>query len=180
MKALAALLLLALVGCAPPIHVTQDYDPGAKLGGLLTWAWQPGYPQPTGDPRLDSDLLNARIKAALENGLAAKGLIQAASPDRADFGVAYHVALTQKLDARTIYTGYGPYRGGYGAPTTTVVDQYEVGTLLVDFISPATKSVIWRGTAQSRVNESRDPEERQALVQAAVDKLLAQFPPAPK
>jgi hypothetical protein len=39
--------------------------------------------------------------------------------------------------------------------------------------------VIWRGTAQSRVNESRDPQERQALIQAAVDKLLAQFPPQP-
>jgi hypothetical protein len=60
-----------------------------------------------------------------------------------------------------------------------VVNQYEVGTLLVDFIDPATKRVIWRGTAQSRVNESRDPEERQALLRAAVERLLAQFPPRP-
>ena len=179
MRALRFLLLLALAACAPAIKVTQDWDPGAKLDGLRTWAWQAESPQPTGDPRLDSDLLNARIRSALESGLAARGFTPAASPEKADFSVAYHVALTQKLDARTIYSGYGPYRG-WGGGATTVVDQYEVGTLLVDFISPATKSVIWRGTAQSRVQESADPEERQARVRAAVEKLLAQFPPKPE
>ena len=57
------------------------------------------------------------------------------------------------------------------------MDQYEVGILLVDFIDPKSDTVVWRGGAQSRVNERRDPEERQALVRAAVDQLLAQFPP---
>ena len=174
-----ALALLLLCACAPAIKVTQDWDPSAKLDALRTWAWQPGFPRATGDPRLDSELLNARIKSALESGLAAKGFTAAPSPERADFSVAYHLALAEKLDARTVYRGYGPYGGWYGG-ATTYVDQYEVGVLLVDFIDPKAKTVIWRGAAQSRVNESRDPEERQALIQAAVDKLLAQFPPQPK
>jgi hypothetical protein len=180
-KVLCLIALAVLSGCAPAIRVTQDWDPGAKLDGLRTWAWQEGFPRPTGDPRLDSDLLNARIKAAIESGLAEKGFTPAAG-EKADFSVAYHVALTQKLDAHTTYSGYGPYRGGGGAPggaPTTVVNQYEMGTLLVDFIDPSTKRVIWRGTAQSRVNESRDPEERQALLRAAVERLLTQFPPRP-
>jgi hypothetical protein len=174
----AGLLLVCLAACAPAIKVGQDYDPAAKLDGLHTWAWQPGFPRPTGDPRLDSGLLNERIQSALESGLATKGFSPAAV-DEADFLVAYHVAIESKLDARTMYTGYGPYRG-WGGGATTIVDQYEQGTLLVDFIDPKTHNVIWRGTAQSRVQESRDPEERQARVQAAVDKLLAQFPPQPK
>jgi len=179
MRVAPVLALVVLVACAPSIRVTQDWDPAANLGGLHSWAWQPGYPRPTGDPRLDSDLLNERIRSALESGLAAKGLTRAASPERADFTVAYHVAILEKLDARTMSTGYGPYRGWAGS-TTTIVDQYEVGTLLVDFISPAAKQVMWRGTAQSRIQESRDPQERQALIDRAVGELLAQFPPQPK
>lgn len=176
MTALRALLLCGLVACAPAVKVTQDWDPAAKLDGLHTWAWQPGFPKATGNPRLDSELLNARIKTAIESALSVKGFVRATSPDRADFAVAYHVALESKLDARTIYSGYGPYRG-WGGDATTVVDQYEVGVLLVDFIDPKTKRVIWRGSAQSRVNESSDPQERQERIQTAVDKLLAQFPP---
>jgi hypothetical protein len=178
MKTLRALVLIALAACAPAIKVSQDYDPAARLQGLNTWAWQPGYPKPTGDPRLDSDLLNERIRTAIESGLAAKDYTRVDSPEKADFTVAWHVAIAEKLDARTMYTGYGPYRG-WGGGATTVVDQYEVGMLLVDFISPRTKQVIWRGTAQSRVQESRDPQERQARIDAAVEKLLAQFPPQP-
>ena len=179
MRSLRALILVLLTACAPAIQVSQDWDPGAKLSALRSWTWQPGYPQKTGDPRLDSDLLNERIRTALESGLAAKGFTRAESAEQADFTVAWHVAIQDKLDARTMYTGYGPYRG-WGGGATTVVDQYEVGTLLVDFVSPATRQVIWRGTAQSRVQESRDPQERQARIDAAVDKLLAQFPPQPK
>jgi hypothetical protein len=173
---LAALLLACLAGCAPSIKVAQDYDPSAPLASLRTWAWQPGVPQATGAPRLDNGLLNARVKAALERGLADKGYAVSADPDAADFTVAYHLAIDKKLDARTIYSGYGPYRGWAGS-AHTVVEQYDVGMLIVDFIHPGSDAVVWRGTAQSRVNQSRDPAEREALVQAAVDKLLAQFPP---
>ncbi len=178
--AIASLLIACLAGCAPAIKVTQDYDPAAQLTGLRTWAWQPGVRQASGDPRLDNSLLNARVKAAIEKGLADRGYATAADPEAADFTVAYHLAIDKKLDARTIYTGYGPYRGWAGGGTQTVVDQYDVGMLIVDFIHPASDAVVWRGSAQSRVNETRDPEERQALVQAAVDKLLAQFPPQPR
>ena len=179
MKVLHALALCAaLASCAPSIKVTQDYDPAAQLTGLRTWAWQAGVAQPTTrDPRLDGPVV-ARVKSALEAGLAANGFTPAASPEAADFTVAYYLAIDQKLDVRSMYAGYGGYWGGGRA--RTVVDQYEVGMLIVDFINPKTDTAIWRGTAQSRINESRDPAERQALVQTAVDKLLAQFPPQPK
>ena len=127
-------------------------------------------------PRLDGPVV-ARVRSALEAGLAARGFTPTASPEAADFTVAYYLAIDQKLDVRSTHAGYGPYWAG-GA--RTVVDQYEVGMLIVDFINPKTDTAVWRGTAQSRINESRDPDERQALVQAAVDKLLAQFPPQPK
>ena len=168
--------LLTLCGCST-VSVSADWDPGADFGALRTWSWQKDAVPGTGDPRLDDPLVHARIQKAIEVALPAKGY-PAVTSGAPDFTVSYHIAIQRKLDAHTIYQGYGPYRGWYGSGSTqTIVDDYELGTLLVDFISPKSNAVIWRGKAQSRLYELKSPEERQARVQAAVDELLAQFPP---
>ena len=168
--------LLVLGGCTT-VSVSADWDPSANLASLRTWAWQQNAIPRTGDPRLDDPLVQARIQNALEHALGEMGHPELAA-GKPDFYVSYHIAIQQKLDARTIYRDYGPYRGWYGAGgAQTIVDEYELGMLLVDFIDPKTNSVIWRGKAQSRLQELKTPEERQARVQAAVDQLLAQFPP---
>jgi len=177
-RALAVCLALALAACNS-IEVKQDWDPSESFGSLRTWAWQSQTPAVSGDPRVDDPLVHSRIQTAIESALTQKGL--AKSSGKPDVLVAYHIALQQKLDARTIYTGYGPYRGWYGVGgTETVVDTYDLGTLLIDFVSPQSNNVIWRGTGQSRIQELRTPEERQARIQDAVDRILGQFPPPPK
>jgi uncharacterized protein DUF4136 len=171
----ALFLCLALTACST-IEVNQDWDPSASFTGLHTWAWQSATPTLTGNARLDDPMLHGRIQSAIEKSLAEKGFTNAAG--KPDVLVAYHVALDQKLDARTIYTGYGPYRGWYGVGgAQTVVDTYDVGTLLIDFVSPDSNTVIWRGSGQSRIQELKTPEERQARIQDAVDRILKQFPP---
>ncbi len=177
--ALAWLLAFALAGCSS-VQVNQDWDPGADFGRLKTWAWQSSTPALTGNPRLDDPLLHARIQAAIEKSLSEKGYRKVTS-GKPDFLVTYHVALQQKLDAHTIYTGYGPYRGWAAVGgARTVVDTYDVGTLLIDFISLETNDVIWRGSAQSRIHELNTPEERQKRIQDVVDRVLNQFPPKSK
>jgi hypothetical protein len=171
-------LLWSLAACSS-VQVKQDWDPNANFSGLHTWNWQSSTPALTGNPRLDDPLVHSRIQSALAATLRSKGYAQTAS--KPDFLVTYHVAIQQKLDAQTIYTGYGPYRGWYGVGgTQTVVDQYDLGTLLVDFIDPGTNNVIWRGTAESRLQELKTPEEREARVKDAVERLLNQFPPPGK
>ena len=177
LRVFTGLVLFALAACSS-VEVKQDWDPNARFESLHTWAWQSSTPALTGNARLDDPLVHARIQSALESALAAKGYTKTAS--KPDFLVAYHIAIQQRLDARTIYTGYGPYRGWYGVGgTQTVVDEYDLGTLLVDFIDPNSNSVTWRGTAQSRLQELKTPEERPARIQDAVDRLLEQFPPKP-
>ncbi len=167
---------LVLTACTT-VSVSADWDPAADFATLSTWSWQKDAIPGTGDPRLDDPLVQARIQKAIETALPAKGYPQVTSGP-SDFTVSYHIAIQRKLDAHTIYRGYGPYRGWYGAGgTQSVIDDYELGTLLVDFISPKTNTVIWRGKAQSRLYEIKSPQERQERVQAAVDELLAQFPP---
>ena len=50
--------------------------------------------------------------------------------------------------------------------------------LVVDFVDPREKDLIWRGTASGSVDPHRTPEERTARVQEAVWKMLDQYPPA--
>jgi len=172
---LALALALALSACSS-VQVKTDWDPEADFAGLHTWAWQKETPSPTGNPRLDDPLVHKRIQAAILAALARRGYTKV-DQGRPDFEVAYHVAIEQRLDAQTIYTGYGPYRGGGMAGAHTVVDSYDLGTLMIDFISPVTNSVIWRGTAQSRLQDLKTPAEREQRVQEVVDEVLDKFPP---
>ena len=168
-------LALALAACSS-VQVKSDWDPEASFADLHTWAWQSSTPVLTGDARLDDPLVHKRIQAAIRTALDGRGYRQLLE-GKPDFEVAYHVAINRKLDAQTIYTGYGPYRGWGMGGTRTIVDEYEVGTLMIDVVSPVTKAVIWRGTAQSRLQDLRTPEEREKRAQEVVDQVLARFPP---
>jgi hypothetical protein len=175
MRAACLAIAVALCACST-VEVNSDWDPSAKFSGLRTWTWQRGTPEATGNPRLDDPLVHKRIQTAIVLGLQKKGYRLVSPPEKPDFEVSYNVAINQKLDARTIYTGYGPYRGWVGG-SQTIVDTYDVGTLILDFVDPATNSVIWRGTAQTRLQELKTPEERERRVQEVVDDVLERFPP---
>ena len=178
---LAAVLGLAVSGCAG-FQVTQDYDPAADFSGYRSWYWLP--PSVSGDPRVDNDLVHARIRRAVESSLSARGF-RKTSTGEGDFGVGYHVLIEGKTDVRTIdnYYGYGPGWGRYGGRvggvySETYVDQYEEGTLILDVVDTGSMSLAWRGSTSARVQENLDPQARAERVQKAVDAILAEFPPS--
>jgi hypothetical protein len=55
--------------------------------------------------------------------------------------------------------------------------QYEEGSLILDFVDPQTKQLIWRGSAKAEVDDVKTPEKREALIDEAVQKILKNFPP---
>lgn len=172
-------LALAVAGCAS-IYVSSDWDPQADFGHLHAWAWFPQARLTSGDPRLDSGLLDLRIRAAVEAELGARGFTSA-EPVSADFLVAYHVALDRKLQATTIddYYGSAGFRHWSGPGyTQTYVSEVEVGTLMLDVLDARSHELIWRGTAQAEVIADATPEEREARVREAVRRMLERFPPA--
>jgi hypothetical protein len=180
MPRLAAAALLALLGLGSgcsTIAVDADWNPNARFEGMKSWAWLPRHPEKPAPETVDATLLNQRIENAVEDELAARGFTL--TEEVPDFYVAYHVAIENKLEARTLYSGWGP--GVWVGPmwSETYIDEYQLGTLLIDFIDPARLEVIWRGRAQGRVEPLRSPEKREARVREAVTKVLAQFPPKP-
>lgn len=174
-------VLLAVTGlvlACSTVSVDSDWDPHVSFANLHTWAWIPEQAKPTGDARLDDPLVHKRIRQAIADTLSARGY-QQLEAGRPDFFVAYHVAITQKLTTRTIYTGYHPYGYWGGGFAQTQVEPYDEGTLLIDVIDPRTMDLIWRGKAQSRLYELHDPAKREARVREVVGKVLDRFPPKP-
>jgi hypothetical protein len=173
--ALAALLTLALAGCSS-IRIDTDYDPQADFSALRSYAWLAETQPPTGDPRIDNALVDARIRDAIDAQLAERGL-EKVDASRADFLVAYHVVVERRLDVQTLYRSYGRAGWGGGGYSDTVVRDYEEGMLLIDFLRSETGDLLWRGSAQARLRERRTPEARYAHTQKVVGKILAAYPP---
>jgi len=173
---LCALAVIAvLLGCTT-VNVDSDYEPGTDFSSLRQYAWLWPAQPPTGDPRIDNPLLDARLRGAIDAELARRGVVKVAS-EAADFLVAYQVAVQNKTDVQTIYRSYGRAGWGGAGSVDTVVQQYDEGTLWVDFLRPSSGELLWRGSARTRLREQRSPEARDAYVKEIVAQLLAQYPP---
>jgi hypothetical protein len=172
----AVIVVMLASGCSG-VRVATDYDRSVDLHALKTYAWATPRRQPTGDPRLDNPLLEARIERAIESAMNTQGL-RPADPGDADFLVAYHVVIDQRSDVTEVPTGFG-YRGFWGGfyGSRVQVDQYEVGTLLIDFIERASDRLVWRGSGEARLHDRGSPEDRDARAQRTVDAILERFPP---
>ena len=173
--------LVLLLWCCSPVMVSLDYDLSADFDKYRTFDWYPG-PQPkTGDVRVDSPLLDGRIRTAVTDTMLAKGY-QRVNDGRPDFFLAYHLTIRSKIEADTFNTGIGfggyPYWGGVGYETR--IREYDEGMLIVDVIDVATDKLVWRGTGTRRVTETSDPEKTTRVVNQTVAEILAQFPPQPK
>ncbi len=188
-RCILGLFLVLLLGCST-IQVSNDYNPSydfRKLHSFVILYNKSG-----------ESLAKERIVKALTEAFEAKGY-KAASKDKADFYVVFHVNVTNKrqivTDYKTIgvpYYGYGyyghrhPYRYSGGTAVVPVYREinYKEGKIVVDALDSKTKKIFWRGTATDRLKSLKTPEERWEYIKEVVTKLLASFPaknkPAPK
>jgi len=160
--------------CATPVDL--DYDPQVHFDALHTWAWATASPAPGADPRASNDLLDARIRRAVDAVLTARGYrhIESGEPD---FRVAYHAAIESKLDvddSRSVFGYPGFYRSYYG---DVIVRQYDVGTLMLDILSGRDPHLIWRASTHVDFQAPGTPEQREARIREAVSHMLQRFPP---
>ncbi len=64
------------------------------------------------------------------------------------------------------------------APRKTVVNEYAVGTLVVDMFDAKTKNLVFRGTAEDEISDN--PEKNAKRLEKASTKLFKDFPPKAK
>ena len=171
-------ILISLTACST-LQVTSDFDPSANFTKLKTFAWEVPAKEKTGNVRLDNPILEKRIKANVENVLAAKGFTKLDS-GTPDFYIGYHVALQDKVSVSSMnnYYGYAPGWGwNYAYAGGVDVYQYEQGSLTLDIVDSASNQLIWRGSAQAEVDQFAKDEKKKALLEEAITKILSGFPP---
>jgi len=168
------LALSALAGCNG-VKVWAEYDPTTDFSNLTTYGWATISPKAPNDPQTENPILDARVRVALENELAARGFQKQASGPP-DFLVGYRAVIKEKVDVRYVDDQWG-YSYTYRARTSRkTVYEYEQGTLIVDVSLPDPKRLIWRAIARDEVYPGRPQEEGDRRLAEAVRKMFDQFP----
>ena len=106
-------------------------------------------------------LLEKRIRDAIDRVLQAKGYGRKLA-GKPDFFVVYPAALKEKLDVKNMNSVYGfdpgwgwHHRGRFGSGVTGTgpyVGSYDSGTLIIDLLEERESTLIWRASAQTRVD----------------------------
>jgi Domain of unknown function (DUF4136) len=162
---LAALLLVASVAWA---EIKTDYDHKANFAGYKTYSW--------GKVQTSDSLWDQRVKDDVNSQLAAKGLSEV--PSGGDVVVNAMGTTRNQPTLNTFYDGFGGWRwGGFGESTTTV-ENYQVGTLVVDMFDGNTKGLIWRGVASGTLSDKTEKNIKN--LDKDVQKMFQHFPPSGK
>jgi Domain of unknown function (DUF4136) len=184
MKRLALLTAALLFASATPAvaqDVRYDFDKDKDFSKFKTYKWVE-----IKGAQLPDELTQKALTSAIDAELARKGLTKTDS-DNADLYIGYQTALSQEKEFTSYNTGwgYGPGWGGawYGhggmASTTTYgsTSTVYVGQLDLSMYDPATKQLVWRGSASKTLDPKAKPDKKQKNITKAVAKLLKNYPP---
>jgi hypothetical protein len=146
--------------------VKTDYDRGANFSQYKTFSFE--------KVQTENPLWVDRIESAVSAALTEKGLLQVASGGDVAV-VAVGMTKTQQ-QLNTFYDGFG---GGWRfrsfGDSTTEVENYKVGTLVVDLFDAKTKTLLWRGSASDTVSNKSINNIKN--LDKGVQKMFAKYPP---
>jgi hypothetical protein len=158
------------VACGYSIKTATDYDRTVQFSDYHSFFILKG--NPSGNPLMDQ-----RATADVESALMAKGWMELPEGE-GQAAVVVHAATKNKHTYDTFYDGWGRgWRWGGFGDTTTFVENYKVGTLVVDIFDASSKRAIWHGFASDALSDSAKSNAQ--ATEEAVDKLFRNFPGAP-
>ncbi len=175
--------MVGLAACSS-VKTSSDYEKTTDFTQYKNFTWIDT--SAGGISKMATPMMDTRIRNSIEQQLVSQGYQK--TDAGSDLYVNYSVLTEDKVDITThnLYGGYGAgwgWRGGYGyrgvQPGFTDVDvrEYKSGTLLIDFIDPASNKLIWRGMGSKRIPSSTTPEKLDKLVNTVVESILNNFPP---
>jgi uncharacterized protein DUF4136 len=163
---LTSIVVFVLTAASLAMQVKTDYDRGANFSQYKTFSFEKVQTQ---DP-----LWVDRIKSAVSAALTAKGLSQVDSGGDISIVAVGMSTTQQRLD--TFYNGFGRgWRWGGFGDSTTNVENYKVGTLVVDLFDSKTKELLWRGSASDTVSNKSANNIKN--LNKGVQKMFDKYPP---
>jgi len=165
-----AVLGISLLTCG--VAVAQDVKsqamPGTDFSKYHTYKWVT-----VEGAKYPNQIMDAEIKLAIDGQLSSKGLSKVES-DPADLYISYQVAVQQSTQWNAYGTGGFRWGGGMASAQQSTIN---TGTLVLDFYDPATKTLVWTGSATKTLNPSSNQEKNQKNLNNAMAKLLKNYPP---
>ena len=174
-----AALAATLLACAGP-SVNYDYSAGNRISTYRTFAWrspQPAYPASAGG--FDNNIMNERVKRAVEGELGAKGFTEEEVGGNPDFFVIYH-PQSEGTRSRQVGLGLGVRMGflGLGLAAPVGDPQREaVAGIVLEVEDSRSLALVWKATAVGALQGSDSPEQADSDVKLAVHDMFKRFPP---
>ena len=147
-------------------HVMVDYNHSTNFNKIKTYSWS--------TVRTANSIWDARVKEAIDKQLTAKGWVEVPAGGDVALVAVEKVSVHQQFD--TVYNGFGGRRWGGMGDSTLSVDNYKVGTLLVNVLDGHSMRLIWKGTSESDL--TGNPEKNTKKLDSDVQKMFKKFPPA--
>lgn len=173
-------LALALSGCST-IAVRTDGVPGASLASCRTYAFANEHVANADQPAAYANPMNAeRLRVAVQNNLAARGVQPAADRNSADCVVGYAMGSRQVFD--DYYAGWGAgwgggwgrgrWGGGWGYDGPWVQNETRIA---VDLFDARSHKPIWHASASQNTYELSGPKAEEKI-NAAAAAIFAKLP----
>jgi hypothetical protein len=170
-----------MAGCA-----VTDMDQSANFSQYQTYAWGESKVD-VSNPIYDSDLINKKIRATVENEFAKRGIRKNdADPD---FVVSYHTYTEEKERVSGGYPYYGSpfypfgfypfaFRWGYLYPWTSpqIKTEYTEGTLIIDIKDHQTEELVWRGSVSGSVDDVAGIRKQ---IEKGIKAIMKKYPVTP-
>jgi hypothetical protein len=181
---------LATTGCSRTKIITT-HNRAFDFAGLRTYIWSSEVTTGLGRLQNDPGLPNI-VRDMVEEQLADRGYFGGES-GQADFLVSYRAAIKGRLEGeatgdqmpgtmnffaedRAFGEGIDP-NAGMRAPEQPKLNEYDEGSLIIDFVSPDGRKLLWRGVARTRIRSRATPQQRKQRLESIVRKMMAEFPP---
>ena len=174
---------LSFAGCATKFETGSEQAPDANFARRSTFRFVPDKSQAAAEAVSSGPDWRGLISQDILAALNAKKY--RFFPNRqTDLLVAFHIVLVENESVTTLdnYLGYQLTTGQSAqADLSRFQDpnhpgEASKGTLVIDFIDPKKKVLLWRGWAKTNVDLKQPGDKLQALAKEAVDEILAKFP----
>jgi hypothetical protein len=183
--AAAAVLLLGLAACTGP-RVVTDSNSAANLSACKTFAWrEPDVAaNHSGNAAFDNPINDQRLRSAIAQRLAARGVQNVAAGGAPDCLVAHAIGARTSSSGHSgprwgfgVGTGWGGYRSGTMGSVMVNTADYDLreGRVSVDIFRAGNREPLWHAEADVDVTELRGASAEKRI-NDVVTAIFAKYP----
>lgn len=154
------------------VAVIQAPSPALARGS--SFAWEPVTPRNAAEgPTLNNDIIETRLRLAVESALIARGYRKAANPADADLIVSYRLSLQEQRELTLQQRGVcGPRFGCAASGYDLHEANYTQGKLILDLKENRSGALVWRAMSDKRVKAKDASQEKLDKALLAMTKSL--------